>query len=468
VSTPGRSASRTARYLVAVAIAVLSLGLIAVPAGATGSPVGGAGATFYLNDALGGVANRVFDYGDPRDVVHVGDWNGDGTDTPAIRRGNTFYLRNSNSTGTADAVVSYGDPGDVVLVGDWDGNGTDTLAVRRGGTYFIKNSLSSGNADVVQSYGDPGDRVLVGDWDGNRTDTLAVRRGGTYFVKNSLSTGTADAVIGYGDPGDTVLVGDWDGNGSDTLGVRRGGTYFIRNSLSSGTADRVFGYGNPDDTTFVGDWNGDGTDTLGVRRLAPGARGPFPIPVATGAAEQLITVVAPSAGSTTAQLTAWQSGPNGWTAVLGPVAARVGSAGIGAASESSTRTPAGTYTLTEAFGRAANPGTALPYRVVDRSDWWVSDVASPLYNRYARCAPGTCPFNERAGENLYAAGAVYDNAVVIDYNRGGTPGAGSAFFLHITNGAPTAGCVAVDRGSLTALMRWLDPAAAPLIAIGVG
>ena len=33
---------------------------------------------------------------------------------------------------------------------------------------------------------------------------------------------------------------------------------------------------------------------------------------------------------------------------------------------------------TSAFGRALNPGTALPYRVVDKQDWWVSDVNSPL------------------------------------------------------------------------------------------
>jgi L,D-peptidoglycan transpeptidase YkuD (ErfK/YbiS/YcfS/YnhG family) len=98
----------------------------------------------------------------------------------------------------------------------------------------------------------------------------------------------------------------------------------------------------------------------------------------------------------------------------------------------------------------------------------VSDPTSPLYNRYARCAPRSCPFDEAKGENLYAAGAVYDNAVVIDYNRGGTPGAGSAFFLHITNKAATAGCVAIDRGSLQTLMRWLDPGASPVISIGVG
>lgn len=253
---------------------VLGIGLTTSPALAKGGAVGGTGDQYFLNDSFTGTANTVFSYGDPGDAVYTGDWDGNGTDTLMIRRGNTFYARNSNSSGPADVVFSYGDPGDTVLVGDWDGNGTDTLAVRRGNTFYVKNSVTTGVADVVFSYGDPGDTVLVGDWDGNRTDTLAVRRGGQYFVKNDLSTGVADRTFFYGDPGDTVLVGHWStGQTGDTLGVRRGGTYYLRYSLTSGPADTVFGYGDPTDTALVGDWNGDGTDTLGVRRSAPAPTG---------------------------------------------------------------------------------------------------------------------------------------------------------------------------------------------------
>jgi L,D-peptidoglycan transpeptidase YkuD (ErfK/YbiS/YcfS/YnhG family) len=206
--------------------------------------------------------------------------------------------------------------------------------------------------------------------------------------------------------------------------------------------------------------------TAGTPSSVPQPPG-LPLGVNPGNSDQVVTVVATRSGATTATLTAWQRGPGGWAVALGPVSARIGSAGVGSASETSTRTPAGTFTLTEAFGRAGNPGTALPYRVVDGDDWWVSDVHSPRYNRYAECARGTCDFAEAASENLFDEPA-YERAVVIDYNRSGTPGAGSAFFLHVSNGAPTAGCVAVDAGSLTALLRWLDPAARPVIAIGVG
>jgi L,D-peptidoglycan transpeptidase YkuD (ErfK/YbiS/YcfS/YnhG family) len=185
---------------------------------------------------------------------------------------------------------------------------------------------------------------------------------------------------------------------------------------------------------------------------------------------QVITVRAAAASSTTAVLEAWQRTAAGsYKRVYGPVTAHIGAQGIGAASETTSRTPAGQFTLTEAFGIAANPGTTLPYRKVDGSDWWVSDVRSRLYNTHQRCAPAHCPFNERVSERLAAAGPVYASAAVIDYNRRPVvAGAGSAFFLHVTNGRPTAGCVAVPAANLVWLLRWLRPANHPIISMGVG
>ncbi|MBB3084797.1 hypothetical protein [Geodermatophilus sabuli] len=234
--------------------------------GGTGG-IGGTGSTYFLNDRFTGVANRVFHYGGPADDVLVGDWNGDGVDTLTVRRGNTFHVREQNTSGAADHVFAYGDPGDAVLVGDWDGDGRDTLAVRRGNRYFVTNSVRTGAADVVITYGDPGDVVLVGDWDGDGADSLTVRRGAYYHVKNGLSTGVADSTFGYGEPQDTVLVGRWGaGQRGDTLAVRRGAVYHLRFSLTSGVADLQAAYGDPADTAFSGDWDADGVDTLGVRR----------------------------------------------------------------------------------------------------------------------------------------------------------------------------------------------------------
>lgn len=184
--------------------------------------IGGRGSAYFLNDRFDGAANRVFRYGEPGDEVFVGDWDGNGTDTLAVRRGIFFHVRNSTTDGAADTVFAYGDPGDTVVVGDWDGDGTDTLIIRRGGTYFAKNSLTAGPADHTFSYGDPGDAVLVGRWTPTRPgDSLAVRRGITFYLKHSTESGPADVVFSYGDPTDTAFTGDWDGDGMDGIGVRR-------------------------------------------------------------------------------------------------------------------------------------------------------------------------------------------------------------------------------------------------------
>lgn len=205
----------------------------------------------------------------------------------------------------------------------------------------------------------------------------------------------------------------------------------------------------------------------GVAACTSASTSDLPLPY-QGDATQLLTVVAEDATATTATLTAWQRFPGGWRAEIGPLPAYVGRDGIGRASEDSAHTPAGVWALSEAFGIAPNDGTRLPYRQVGDADWWVSDNAAPNYNHYAHCATGTCAFDEHASENLGAAGAAYDHAVVIDYNRRPVvAGAGSAFFLHIETGRPTAGCVAVAAADLRAVMRWLDPSAHPVIDIGL-
>lgn len=225
------------------------------------------GNVFYVsNDWTSTQASSVFSYGRARDEVLVGDWNGDGTDTFAVRRGNMIYVKNSVDGGAADIAFSYGRVGDEILVGDFDGDGRDTFAVRRGNTFYVLNSLHSGNADQVINYGRYGDTVYAGDFNGDGIDTFAVRRGSTYFVKNHISSGIADHVFAYGRAGDATILGDFDGDGRDTFAVRRGNTIYVKNSLGAGNADSVLSYGRVSDELYVGDWDGNGTDTPAVRR----------------------------------------------------------------------------------------------------------------------------------------------------------------------------------------------------------
>ncbi len=223
-------------------------------------------AEFHLSNTWRATTDRYLMYGKYADEVLIGDWDGDGRDSIAVRRGNEFHVSNDQRGGAPDVVFRYGRPDDVILVGDWDGDGTETFAVRRGAQYHVKNALRGGDADVVVTYGRSGDRVLVGDWDGDGVDTFAVRRGAEYHVKNALRGGDADVVFQYGRTGDVTHAGDWDGDGVDTFMVQRGRTFYVNDSLRGGDADRVVTFGRPGDEVYVGDWDGNGTDTLGVRR----------------------------------------------------------------------------------------------------------------------------------------------------------------------------------------------------------
>jgi L,D-peptidoglycan transpeptidase YkuD (ErfK/YbiS/YcfS/YnhG family) len=198
----------------------------------------------------------------------------------------------------------------------------------------------------------------------------------------------------------------------------------------------------------------------------------LPLGYGTGSATRVITVTARSTGSTTGVLQAWNKAPGGgWLKYGAAVTAHIGSQGMSASpSESRSATPMGSFTLTQAFGRDADPGTALPYLKTTPSDWWISQSGS-LYNTHQRCS-SACPFNQGSpNEHLYYETPYYDYAVVIDYNTRNAgvvrQGAGSAFFLHVTDGAATAGCVAVPQAQVVRILRWLQPADHPRILIGV-
>ncbi|SDE34062.1 hypothetical protein SAMN05421878_10699, partial [Actinobaculum suis] len=48
-----------------------------------------------------------------------------------VVRGNQFFLKQALTTGVADNFFAYGNSKDVSAVGDWDGDGIDTPAVDR-------------------------------------------------------------------------------------------------------------------------------------------------------------------------------------------------------------------------------------------------------------------------------------------------------------------------------------------------
>jgi peptidoglycan/xylan/chitin deacetylase (PgdA/CDA1 family) len=197
----------------------------------------------------------------------AGDWDGNGTITPGVVRGNTWYLRNSNASGPPDITFAYGGPSDRVVVGDWDGNGTWTPGVVRGNRWLLRNANSSGVQTVpTVTYGGPADRVITGDWDGNGTFTPGVIRGNRWYLSNNFAGVQSIPTIAYGGPNDRPIAGDWDGNGTFTPGLNRNGRWYLSNNFAGVQSIPTIAYGSGTDRPLSGDWDGDGTFTPGVAR----------------------------------------------------------------------------------------------------------------------------------------------------------------------------------------------------------
>jgi L,D-peptidoglycan transpeptidase YkuD (ErfK/YbiS/YcfS/YnhG family) len=115
--------------------------------------------------------------------------------------------------------------------------------------------------------------------------------------------------------------------------------------------------------------------------------------------------------------------------------------------------PIGVYTLSDAGGFDADPGSYLPY------------------HHSSKFRAGGVGFD---GEPLDEA---FDYVIAIDYNRvpghsplDGTqplgPSRGGGIWVHVDHGGPTHGCVSIAAAHMVELLRTLRPADHPVIVMG--
>ncbi len=117
------------------------------------------------------------------------------------------------------------------------------------------------------------------------------------------------------------------------------------------------------------------------------------------------------------------------------------------------QTPLGVYHFNKAFGIAGDPGCAIPYIQVDENIYWSGD---PEYH-----------YNEMMNISDYPDLAMDDSEHIVDYsyeyqyclnisfNEEGTPGRGSAIFLHCLGQKKpyTGGCVAIPEYIMLQVMQ---------------
>jgi len=120
-------------------------------------------------------------------------------------------------------------------------------------------------------------------------------------------------------------------------------------------------------------------------------------------------------------------------------------------------TPAGLFSVGDAFFINEEPKTGLDTFEITEDTYWVDDPDSIFYNMRIE---GTVNQDWNSAEHMIDYSDVYEYGFVINYNIDGEYNAGSAIFFHICN-HPTFGCVGTDRefvlGYLSELNAEMNP-----------
>ncbi len=201
----------------------------------------------------------------------------------------------------------------------------------------------------------------------------------------------------------------------------------------------------------------------------------------TGDSTQLIVVVSDHWDATNGQLYSFEKMHNRWHAQPISGAVTLGKKGLAwglglhpvqpglQKAEGDGRAPAGLFKLSGAFGYETALRTAMPYQAMQADDFCIDVPASPLYNQTVNRRQfkpeWTANSTEPMRRDLHLQGdQAYQQGLFIDHNPHNIAGAGSCIFMHLWQSAATAtaGCTAMTKPQLSALLSWLDPAKQPL------
>ena len=121
------------------------------------------------------------------------------------------------------------------------------------------------------------------------------------------------------------------------------------------------------------------------------------------------------------------------------------------------QTPIGVYHFNNAFGIAPDPGCEIPYTQVTDDIWWSGDPERH-YNEMVdiRDVPELVKDDS---EHIIDYEYQYQYCLNISFNEDGTPGRGSAIFLHCFGPLKpyTGGCVALPENIMEQVMQRVQP-----------
>ena len=135
----------------------------------------------------------------------------------------------------------------------------------------------------------------------------------------------------------------------------------------------------------------------------------------------------------------------------------IGKEGLGKTKEGDGMTPVGTFHFNKAFGIADDPGCAMDYTKADDNTYWSGD-SDLMYNQMVSIKDYP-DLKKDDSEHIFDYQYEYQYCLNISYNEDGTPGKGSAIFLHCFGDRKprTGGCVAIPEEQMYFVMRHVNP-----------
>lgn len=176
---------------------------------------------------------------------------------------------------------------------------------------------------------------------------------------------------------------------------------------------------------------------------------------------QLVIVAGYGMDSTSAEVTMHQRNSDGnWVQILS-TPGNVGWNGLcydADRYEGCGQTPIGVYHFTCAFGIAEDPGCLMPYIQVDDDMYWSGDMREGMHYNEMVDINDYPDLDTSNSEHLIDYDSAYQYCLNISFNEDGTPGRGSAIFLHCPGqNSYTLGCVAVPEYIMVQILQCVEP-----------
>lgn len=174
-------------------------------------------------------------------------------------------------------------------------------------------------------------------------------------------------------------------------------------------------------------------------------------------ATQLFVVAAYE--NTTAWISLHEKNASGEWKMIMSTPGFIGKNGLGKTKEGDAMSPVGTFSFNRAFGIAADPGCAIPYVQVDENTYWSGDVRDGMHYNELVSLTDYPDLNLEDSEHIVEYAYQYQYCLNISYNAEGTPGLGSAIFLHCLGDRKpyTGGCVAIPMEQMYFVMQHVSP-----------